>query len=159
MIEWEKRRDVKGSGNRVLGTPLGKPPLFLAPRPSWDFHVDLRPRPELPTRIRWLEQWCHLADYVGADHGGGGGGDPSLEGVLMTGWSGASAPSWAGQLLPPPPSLQNPASEPLGRDPTEDPEGTPNLPRPHLTAPGGQSARLDCGKLQLSLLLNPPSPA
>ncbi|XP_059236153.1 tubulin alpha chain-like [Mustela nigripes] len=55
-----------------------------APRPSWDFHVDLRPRPEPPTRIRWLEQWCHLADYVGADHGGGGGGDPSLEGVLMT---------------------------------------------------------------------------
>lgn len=27
MTEQERRRDVKGSGNRHLGTPLGKPPL------------------------------------------------------------------------------------------------------------------------------------
>lgn len=61
---------------------------------------------------------------------GGGGVDPSLEEVLMTDWGGASAPSWTGQRLPPPgPGPRKPASKPLGRDLTKDPEGNPNLPR------------------------------
>ena len=72
----------------------------------------------------------------------------------MTGWGGASAPSWVGQRLPPTrPGPGNPDSDPLGRDPTEDPEGTPNLPRLHLTALGDlQFVKLEFRNPKLSLL-------
>lgn len=147
----EEKTLCEGVWELIPGDPTWEAPLLFALRPSQDSHSDLRRRPRSPT-TGCSEQWCHLVDGVRAAHGGGGG-DPSLE-VLMTGWGGASAPSWAGQRLPlPPPGLRNSAFEPLGRDPTEDPEGTPNLPRPHLTAPGGlQLAKLEFGNPPLSLL-------
>lgn len=77
----------------------------------------------------------------------------------MTIYGGASAPSWVGQR-PPAPGPENIVSEPLGRDPTEDPEGTPNLPRSHLTALGGlQFVKLEFGNLALAHLYTPLLPS
>ncbi|XP_033623611.1 uncharacterized protein LOC104866624 isoform X1 [Fukomys damarensis] len=71
-------------------------------------------RPEWPTHRHWPEQWCHLADSVGAAHGNGGG-DPNLQEALLEDWGAASAPAWVGQrLLPSKPGFGTPRLGPKG---------------------------------------------
>lgn len=101
-----ERTRCDGPGIETQESHSGSPPLssfsplVLPGTPAATSARDPKSQADGP----WSERWCHLAGRVGTARGGGGG-DPRLREALTTGWGGASAPSWVGQRLPPPPQV------------------------------------------------------
>jgi hypothetical protein len=122
MTEWDIRRDMKGFGRRDPRTLLGESPSFLRPVPPRT-PADLHPQPESPTTDpkQLAGAMVPPRGQCGSNARCRAGTPASRRCYWRMGWRFSTN---VGRTAPP---TLGPASEPLGREKTAEPEGTPNL--------------------------------